>query len=201
MLKKIITLVVFSLLCCGMSRAESPVTFLQKTTDKLLVTLKEKRSALKQNPKLVYTIVDQVLIPVVDTKAMSQSVLGPVQWRKISLAERETFSREFTKLVVRTYSSALSAYKDEQVRYYPLRGAKPNQKRVQVHSAIIQEGGRSIAVNYWLIRDDNEWKVYDMSVEGVSLLESFRSQFSSELAQTSFQQFLVNLKQHNKANE
>lgn len=179
-----------------------PVTFLKATTDELLATLNRDRAQIQKNPRLIYKVVHEILIPKVDTYSMAQSVLGPTQWKKLSVSEQKTFEKEFIELVIRTYSSALSAYKNETVKFYPLRGDTAGQNRVQVRSVVLREDGNRVLVNYWLsLQANNEWKVYDMSVEGVSLLESFRSQFASELSKQDFPTFLKNLQSHNVKNQ
>jgi phospholipid transport system substrate-binding protein len=193
----------FFLIFSQISYAQThPITFLKGTTDELLATLSRDREKIQKNPQLIYKIVHEILIPKVDTYSMAQSVLGPVQWRKLSPAEQKTFENEFVELVIRTYSSALSAYKDETIKFYPIRGDIAGENRVQVRSVILRDDGSRVPVNYWLsLQENNEWKVYDMSVEGVSLLESFRSQFASELSQQSFTDFLKNLQNHNLKNQ
>jgi phospholipid transport system substrate-binding protein len=130
---------------------------------------------------------------------MSRSVLGRDAWSKASPAERQQFTAEFTTLLIRTYGSALSAYNDQTVEFSPLRGSPEGESRVQVESRIVRSDGPSIPLNYRLLRQGGDWKVYDFSVDGVSMIESFRTQFAEQLSQGGgMSQLLQKLKQHNQ---
>jgi phospholipid transport system substrate-binding protein len=85
------------------------------------------------------------------------------------------------------------------VKFYPLRPGDINDGRVQIKSEILQSGGPAIPVNYRLLQEGDAWKVYDITVDGVSLIQSFRSQFASELSQGGMTQLLAALNKHNAA--
>ena len=179
-----------------LATSQDPVQFLKQRSENMIQALKQQHSALQKNPKLVLKIVNTHLIPYVDTNAMSQQVLGRSVWHDLSQQQRNAFSQAFIQLVIRTYASALSSYNDETIRFYPLRAGEANRPRVQVRS-VIQREGRRIPVDYWLLRRPQGWRVYDLSVEGISLLQSFKSQFSAKLSQKGFDAVLKKLKAHN----
>ena len=99
--------------------------------------------------------------------------------------------------MVHTYSSALAAYQDQTVKFFPLRGNLDGQTHIQVNSQILQNGGPPITVNYRLVLEGGEWKVFDFSVDGVSMLESFRSQFATELSNGNLDALIKKLANHN----
>jgi phospholipid transport system substrate-binding protein len=176
----------------------NPVDLLKSTTNQLFATLKQNRQALKQNPKNIYKIVDRVLLPIVDLRVMSMSVLGRNAWGGASDTERDQFTKAFTTTVVKTYSSALSAYTDEGVKFFPIRGGFQDTRVLTVNSEITRPDGPSVPVSYAMILANNHWKVYDLNVEGISLLQSFRSQFASSLASgKSVANLISQLKTHN----
>lgn len=172
-----------------------PVEMLQSVADQMIASLKAHKTTLKQNPSLVYSLATRIIVPHADLDYMSMRVLPPQTWNNATPAQRQEFKREFTTLLVRTYASALAEYKDQTIRFYPVRGYQG--KTVKVDSQIIRTDGPSISVNYSLVSTGGGWRLYDMTVEGVSMLQSFRSQFSDQLAKGDMASLIRVLKQHN----
>jgi phospholipid transport system substrate-binding protein len=168
---------------------KSPVPMLEKTANQIIATLRDNKASLKSNPGIIYNTVEKYLLPNVDVEGMSRSVLGRVVWGKATVAEKAQFSEAFTKLVIRTYSTPLAAYSDETVQFLPIRGALSGQF-VRVNSVIVRSEGQNIPLSYSLVLKNGEWKIYDMSVEGVSLLQSFRSQFAQLLQHANIQEVI-----------
>jgi phospholipid transport system substrate-binding protein len=179
--------------------AASPLPMLEQTSQQMLSELKQDKPRFQREPDLINQLVRRILLPHVDLATMSRSVLGRDAWSKASPAERQQFTNEFVTLLIRTYSSALSAYNDQKVEFSPLRGSPEGQSRIQVESRIVRSDGPSIPLNYRLLRQGQDWKVYDFSVEGVSMVESFRNQFAEQLSQGGgMTQLLQKMKQHNQ---
>lgn len=176
-----------------------PVTTLSKTADQMIAELKAQKSHIYNNPKAVYPIIQRILLPQVDMQGMARSVLGRRIWTAMSAQQKSTFSKEFAHLVIMTYSAALANYHDEQIRFYPMREDFADQSRVEVRSNIIRSRGPSIPVSYRLVRVGSGWKVYDFSVEGISMIRSFQSQFAEQLRQGDIDKMIASLKQHNQA--
>lgn len=162
---------------------ESPLVTMETTANNVVKELQENKSKLKQDPELIYRIVQKNLIPLIDIRGMSRSVLERDVWRDATTEQRQNFSEAFTRLVVRTYSGALADYTSETITFSPLREDFTKENRLMVYSTINRKQGPSIPLSYRLIRTPEGWRVYDMSVEGVSLLQSFRAQFTSQLQQ------------------
>lgn len=160
-----------------------PIALLQSISDQMLAGLKRERPNLKQDPTIVYRLVNKILVPHADVPGMSRSVLGREAWQNASSADQKAFTSAFKDLVIRTYSSALNAYTDESVEFLPLRGGYEGKTMVEVSSSIVRSDGPSVPVNYRLILVGGVWKLYDLNVEGVSLIQSFQSQFAEEIAQ------------------
>lgn len=172
----------------------SPVDMLDKAAHQVLSVLKSHQPELKSNPQIVQHAVETYLLPHIDMTGMSRSVLGRDVWMKASSAEKTAFSHAFTKLVIRTYGSSLAKYQGETIKFYPLRG-DANGKFVQVQSEIIRPSGPPLPLNYSMVSKNGEWKVYDLTVEGVSLLQSYRSQFEAALQRSSLTELTKQLLQ------
>ena len=173
----------------------SPVPMLEHSANDIIAKLKENKSHLKSNPEIINKVINTCLLPHVDVDGMSRSVLGRQAWNKATPAERVQFSQEFTRLVIRTYANPLAQYSDETIQFLPLRGSV-NSRFLRVNSIIVRSSGQNIPLTYSLVSKNNEWKIYDLSVEGVSLLQSFRSQFAQALQNTSITE--VTKKMHDK---
>ena len=173
----------------------SPVPMLENSASQILSTLKQNKPNLKKNHKIIYQAVEQYLLPNVDVNGMSRSVLGRQAWSKASAAERQEFTQVFTQLIIRTYANPLAEYNDETVKFLPLRGSLDGQF-TRVNSIIIRTSGQKIPLSYSLVAKNNGWKIYDLSVEGVSLLQSFRSQFGQILQNASMKELIAQMRKN-----
>jgi len=168
------------LLISGVTRAEameSPVDMLKRTSDQVISVLKEKRILIEKEPNMVYELVDQYILPHLDDVTMAKLALGK-SWRKASNDEKIQFVDEFRTLLVRTYSKSLQEFSDQKINFFP---AEPKDGKAVVKSEVIQSGGPKIPVSYRMRVKDDGWKVYDISIDGVSLVTSYRGTFTQEV--------------------
>lgn len=173
----------------------SPATQLQGVADRMISQLENNKSQLK-SMSVIRGIVNKILIPTVDLNRMSASVVGR-DWLSATAAQKAQFKKEFSYLVTTTYASALSSYNGDQVQFYPIRGNYQAQQTLRVNSIIIRKNGQRIPISYDVLRQGNDWKVYDFSIEHVSMVQSYRSQFSGVLAQGGMIALLARLQTHN----
>ena len=174
----------------------TPVPMLENTASQIISSLKQNKANLKQNHQLIYQTVQRYLLPNVDVSGMSRSVLGRDAWNKASTADRQEFEQVFTQLIIRTYATPLAEYTDETVKFLPVRGPIDGHF-VRVNSVIIRSNGQNIPLSYSLVSKNNSWKIYDLSVEGVSLLQSFHSQFSQILQNSSMKNLIAEMRNNN----
>lgn len=175
--------------------APSPMQLMQQVTDQTLSALRANQASLHTNSKVVYGIIYRILLPHVDMQEMSKAVLGREVWTSSSANQKQKFIAQFKLLLIRTYSSALAAYKNETVKFMPLRDNSGS--RAQIDSLILQQGGPSIPVSYRLVLKGGQWKLYDLIVDGVSLVESYRSQFADGVARQGLDGVITQLTQKN----
>ncbi|MDX1836710.1 ABC transporter substrate-binding protein [Legionella taurinensis] len=198
-MQKIKTLLFF--MACSLTSllwaASSPVPMLETAANQILSTLEKNKASLKNNPQVIYRAVEQSLLPNVDVSGMSRSVLGRQAWMKATPSERQQFSQAFTQLVIRTYASPLAEYTDETVKFLPVRGSLEG-RFLRVNSLIVRSNGKNIPLTYSLVVKNGEWKIYDLSVEGVSLLQSFRSQFAQALQNSNMQDLIKQMRERSK---
>lgn len=173
-----------------------PVDLLRYIADNMISQLKANKATLKTKPGIVYKLAYKYVVPYADLPEMSKRVLPPRVWKSASAGQRAQFEKEFTRLVIRTYASGLTSYKDQEVRFFPVRSRGGSS--AEVKSEIISPSSPTISVTYRLLKRGGQWKLYDMSVEGVSLISSFRAQFADILANGNMDTLLKRLSRHNK---
>jgi len=153
--------------------ANDPRELVERTTEALLAAFDRERDAIRADPTHAYGIVARILSPHVDYERITRLILGR-HWRRASPQQRRRFTEAFRALQIRTYAMAALDYTDVGIRYLPTRRSR-RADEARVRTEIIRQQGRPVAVDYRLHHEDGRWKVYDVLVEGVSLLVSFRA--------------------------
>jgi len=161
------------------AEVESPVKMLERTSDTVIKLLKEQKDKIKTDTKLIYKIVDEHIVPHLDDVSMAKLALGK-NWRKANNEQKIAFVDEFRTLLIRTYSKSLQEFSDEKINFFPLSETN-TAKKVIVKSEVIQAGGPKIPVSYRMRLKDTAWKVYDINIDGVSLVTSYRGTFAQEI--------------------
>lgn len=162
--------------------AMGPQELVKETTDQTLSRLQRDRAALQQNPDGIYDLVQEVITPHFDFVRISAWVLGKY-WRTASKEQKIRFVKAFQTLLVQTYGVVLLDYTDQELRYLPLRD-DPASGDVIVRTEVIQPNGEAVSINYRVYLKNGAWKVYDISVEGVSLVTNFRTSYATEIKQS-----------------
>lgn len=175
---------------------DDPLQLVRQVSERTLAHLRAEHDRLKQNPELIYALIEKEVLPHFDFISMSAWVLGKY-WRRASKEQKLRFIRAFRTLLVRTYGVALLDYTDQEIRFLPLRD-DPANGDVTVRSEVIQPGGKTIAINYRLHRRKGVWQVYDVSVDGVSLVTNYRTSFATEIQQQGLEALIERLEQRNR---
>lgn len=176
----------------------TPDLLAREVTDKIVVLLKANKNVYTKDHKKLYAMVDEHVLPNFDFRAMSRTVLGRY-WRTADEEQRARFTAEFRDLLVRTYATALLKYNDETIVYLPFR-LNPDDRTVTVKSEVRRtDGGPPIAINYSFYRTDAGWKVYDVTIEGASLVTTYQSTYSARVQREGVNALITGLAQDNKA--
>ena len=170
-----------------------PQQVIQKTSDQLQVSL--QKPEYKADFRKATALVDQIINPNVDFDRVSILVLGK-HWRSATPEQRDRFKQEFRMLLVRTYTTAFTEYSDWKIRYLPME-QESSGKKVMVKTEILQSGGQPVAVNYRMVDEGAGWKVYDILIEGISLLQNYRTSFNAEIEEGSLDQLIAHLAERN----
>jgi phospholipid transport system substrate-binding protein len=171
-------------------------TLVMKTADEMMARLRAERDAVKKDKNRVNQLVEEIVLPHFDFENMSASVLGKY-WRTANADQRQRFRDEFKTLLLRTYANALVDNMDKKIEYEPVR-AKPNATDVTVRTNIPQDGGFPLPINYSMELIDNEWKVYDVEIDAISLVKNYRTTFSKEVKESGIEHLIETLKSRNK---
>jgi phospholipid transport system substrate-binding protein len=153
---------------------------IETATQNLLAELKANSAQLKAKPELIYPILEKNILGHFDFKTISRAVLG-IHWRRATDTQKARFEQEFRNMMVRKYASAMLSFSNQKVSITPFRPSGRDDRAI-VNTKITQTGGPDIAVNYVLFKNkQNEWKVYDINIEGISLVLTHRSEYSSAI--------------------
>jgi phospholipid transport system substrate-binding protein len=150
----------------------------KRTAEDVMSTIKSDKDIQAGNQQKIFALAEEKILPNFDFDRVCRMVLGK-NWKSASPEQQAAFQKEFRSLLLRTYATALSKYKNQVIEYKPMR-AEPGAKNVSVKTQILQPGGQPIAVDYSLVKGDNGWKVYDIVIESVRLVPNYRSQFRNE---------------------
>ncbi|RMG32918.1 MAG: ABC transporter substrate-binding protein [Gammaproteobacteria bacterium] len=155
-----------------------PLKVVRTTADRVLAQVTERKTELDADPSLLFGLVKDTVLPHFDFTAMTRSAMGRF-WRKASPDQRKRLVHQFREMLVRTYATALLGYTGQEIEYLPVRWAEGAQK-VTVQTRVRDPGGPPIPIDYRLRWDDGrgEWLVYDVVVDGVSLVTNYRSSFA-----------------------
>lgn len=169
----------------------------REVTDKIIGLIKANRAVYAADYKKLYGMVDENLLPHFDFRKVAQQVVGPT-WRQASEEQRARFTAEFRELLVRTYGTALLKYTDEEIVYLPLK-IVPGDRTAVVRSQIKRSGGAPpIAINYSFFKNDAGWKVYDMAIEGPSIVTTYQRVYAERLQKEGLDALIASLAKENR---
>lgn len=175
---------------------QAPEAMVQETMDKTIAVLRTDQDKIKANPGYLVELADTFVAPHFDFDRMASWVLGKY-WRKAKADQKKQFTREFRTLLVRTYANALNDNYDKKIIMLPTR-KKKGGKQVTVRTEIQQSAGFPIPINYKMYLRDDEWKVFDVSVDGISLVANYRTSFAKEVRKGGLDKLIARLHDRNK---
>lgn len=158
-----------------------PQELVQKVAQDTLRDLDANRADYKKNPKRVRELVDKNMLPHFDTAYSAQLVLAK-HWRTATPEQRKRFVEAFYQSLLQNYGEALLEFTPDRLKILPYQG-RPNDSVVTVRSEVRRDNGSRVPVNYSLRKTPQGWKAYDVTIEGVSYVKSFRTDFASEIQQ------------------
>jgi phospholipid transport system substrate-binding protein len=165
----------------GAVDTSGPSKLIESASTLMLKNLDANRDAYRRDKSGLYKSVDEVLLPNFDVNYAAQQVLGP-HWRTATPEQRQRFVKAFYRSLLTTYGDALIDFTADRMKILPYTG-DPAATRATVRTQIRTDGGSTVAVNYSLRKADAGWKAWDVVIEGISYVQSFKQDFGAEVAQ------------------
>lgn len=179
MMKKLFAVLLASLIATVAYAQEAPDALVQRVTEDVLEIIRKDRDIQSGDTRKVIELVDKKVLPNFNFTHMTALALGK-EWRKATPQQQSQLTAEFKTLLVRTYSNALTSYKNQKVVYKPFKMASA-ETDVLVRTEVLQPGGKPVQLDYSLEKQEQGWKVYDVVVAGISLVTNYRDQFNQEV--------------------
>ena len=193
-------LAVAVLACAAAAHAqEAPDALVRRTTDEVLAIIKADKDLQAGNSRKVAELAEQKVLPHFDFTRMTRLAVGR-NWSQASDVQKEALTREFRTMLVRTYSTSLTQYRDQRIDVKPLKMA-PEDKEVTVRTAVIQQGGPQIPIDYAMEKTDSGWKVYDVVIDGASLVTTYRGTFNDQVQKGGVDGLVKTLQDRNRSPE
>ena len=172
-----------------------PDVLIKMVVTDVMTTVKSDPDIQKGNIPKIVDLVEKKIVPYTDMRRTTEMAMGP-NWKKATPEQQAQLTSEFKNLLIRTYSGALSQLRDQTVQFKALRAA-PDDKEVVVKTVVLGRGD-PVPLDYRLEKTANGWKVYDMNIMGVWLVEAYRNQFSNQISQNGIDGLVKFLQDRNK---
>ena len=178
-MRRFLLAVLAALLPLTAQAQEAPDALVKRIADEVLTIIKSDKDLQAGNSQKVVQLAEVKVIPHFDFTRMTRLAVGK-SWQQATPEQRDALIKEFRTMLVRTYSSSLSQYRNQKFEVKPLQVA-PNEEDVLVHSAVIQDGGPQIPIDYRMEKKDGAWMVYDVVIDGASLVTTYRGTFNDQI--------------------
>lgn len=175
--------------------AQAPDELVKSVSSEVLDIVRKDEAIQRGDTSKAVALVEEKVLPHFDFRLMTSLAVGR-DWRQATPEQREKLVSAFRTLLVRTYSNALTEYRDQVIDFKPLR-ARPEDKDVTVRSEVRQPGAKPVDIDYALEMQGDAWKVYDVAVAGVSLVTNYRSSFASQIRQEGIDGLIASLEAKN----
>jgi len=175
----------------------SPDTLVDNTAQEVLSIVRQDKELRAGNMAKILDLVEAKVLPHFNFTRMTRLAMGK-NWNKATPQQQEELVKEFRTLLVRTYSYALSTYSDYKIKVEPLR-SKAGDTDTTVKTKVMQDNGQPVDIDYSMEKTGDGWKVYDVTVAGVSLVTNYRSTFNSQIREGGVEKLLKTLGDKNRA--
>ena len=198
-MKRLITAAFFALTATSAFAVAdvAPDALARSVTDEVLAIVRADRDLQAGHPQKVAQLVETKVLPHFNFAHMTQLAVGR-NWRQATPEQQKVLTDEFRTLLVRTYTAAFTQYKNETIDYRPLRVA-PSDTDVVVKSLVKRPAGQPVALDYAMEKLPGGWKVYDVKIEGISLVENYRNTFNSQIQKSGVEGLIKALTDKNKS--
>jgi phospholipid transport system substrate-binding protein len=195
MLRKFILTLLVALVPALAFAQEGPDAMVKRISDEVLAIIKQDKDLQAGNPAKVVELAEQKVLPHFDFTRMTRLAVGR-NWAQASDAQKEALIKEFRTMLVRTYSTSLTAYRNQTIEVKPTK-MSPSDKETVVRTQVLQQGGPPIPIDYSMEKMDSGWKVYDVVIDGASLVTTYRGTFNDQIQKGGIDGLLKTLQERN----
>lgn len=179
---------------CAAQDARAPEELVEQTANELADRVERDRAQLNADQQALFALVDEVLLPVFDTQYAGRQVLGR-HGRKATPEQRNEFIDAFYYFLLRSYAESVLKFRKDQVRVLPASTKQyRNEQRTAVRTQMKLDDGSTLAVDYSLRNTNEGWRIFDVRIEGVSYVQTYRSQFDAEISSRGLDAVIERLK-------
>ncbi len=176
---------------------ETPDALVKRTADEILTIIKADKDIQNGNSAKVVELAEQKVLPHFDFERMTRLAVGR-NWAQANDAQKQALVKEFRTLLVRTYSSSLSQYRNQTIEVKPTKIGAADKEAI-VRTAVIQQGGPPIPIDYSMEKADSGWKVYDVTIDGASLVTTYRGTFNDQIQKGGIDGLVKTLQDRNRS--
>jgi phospholipid transport system substrate-binding protein len=176
----------------------APDEMVRKNTAEVLAMLKADKDLAAGDPAKVEKLANEKILPFFNFQRMTQLAVGR-SWREATDAQKMALINEFRRLLIRTYSSSLSQFRNQTIDVRPLKLA-PTDTEVVVKTVVNQSGGQGVPLDYSMEKSADGWKIFDVLIDGVSLVTNYRSSFATEIKNGGIDGLVKSLAERNAKN-
>jgi len=195
MLRKFMLTLLVALVPALAFAQEGPDAMVKRISDEVLAIIKQDKDLQAGNPAKVVELAEQKVLPHFDFTRMTRLAVGR-NWAQASDAQKEALIKEFRTMLVRTYSTSLTAYRNQTIEVKPTK-MSPSDKETVVRTQVLQQGGPPIPIDYSMEKMDSGWKVYDVVIDGASLVTTYRGTFNDQIQKGGIDGLLKTLQERN----
>ena len=177
---------------------KTPEQIVEETSSEVLRVVNDEAQRIKNEPGYVNEVIDELILPIIDLQSMGKLILGK-HWKTASEGQRAQFIEEFKSMLIRTYAKSIADYGHAKISVLAPK-AKDQGKYYTVNTELDLGSGVPLNVAYVFRRSGDEWKVFDLSVDGLSLIKNFRTSFSQEISETSLEALIERIANTNAEN-
>lgn len=178
--------------------SEAPDELVRKGVNEILAAIKTDKDLQAGDMKKIEKLAEEKVLPYFNFNRMTQSAVGR-NWRDANDVQKTSLTEQFRTLLVRTYSSSLSQYRNQTIDVKPLKLAAADTEAV-VKTQVNQPGGQPIPIDYTMEKTNSDWKVVDVLIDGVSLVTNYRSSFNTEIKTSGIDGLIKSLADRNAKN-
>ena len=196
-LKRIIGLLVLGFSVTAAAQELAPDQLVQKVTEEVLTAIKSDKQLAAGDRQKALKLAEEKVLPYIDFEEATRLAVGR-SWSQATPEQRKKLVGEFRNMLVRTYSNSIEAYQGQTLKVLPSRGAKSDSKdEATVRTQFVRAGGKPLPIDFQMRKEAQGWKVYDIAVEGISLVLTYRSEFDAVVKQEGIDGLIKRLTQKN----